>query len=56
MYAFNYHRPSSIAEAVRLLKASSDGRCLAGGMSLIPTMKHRLASASDLIEIGRAHV
>lgn len=52
MYAFNYHRPSSVAEAVKLLKASPDGRCLAGGMSLIPTMKHRLASASDLIDLN----
>ena len=51
MYAFSYHRPASVAEAVKILKASSDGRCLAGGMSLIPTMKHRLASASDLIDL-----
>lgn len=52
MYAFSYHRPASVAEAVKILKASSDGRCLAGGMSLIPTMKHRLASASDLIDLN----
>ncbi|MSO69692.1 MAG: xanthine dehydrogenase family protein subunit M [Alphaproteobacteria bacterium] len=52
MYAFNYHRPSSVAEAVKLLKSSPDGRCLAGGMSLIPTMKHRLASAADLVDLN----
>lgn len=52
MYAFNYHRPASLAEAVKILKASSDGRCLAGGMSLIPTMKHRLSSSSDLIDLN----
>ncbi|MBM3481817.1 MAG: xanthine dehydrogenase family protein subunit M [Alphaproteobacteria bacterium] len=52
MYAFNYHRPASVAEAVKILKASSDGRCLAGGMSLIPTMKHRLSSSSDLIDLN----
>jgi carbon-monoxide dehydrogenase medium subunit len=52
MYAFNYHRPASIAEAVRLLVAAPDGRCLAGGMSLIPTMKHRLSSSSDLIDLN----
>jgi carbon-monoxide dehydrogenase medium subunit len=52
MYPFNYHRPTSIADAVKLLSSAPDGRCLAGGMSLIPTMKHRLASASDLIDLN----
>lgn len=52
MYPFNYHRPASVADAVKLLSAAPDGRCLAGGMSLIPTMKHRLASASDLIDLN----
>jgi len=52
MYPFNYHRPASVADAVKLLSDAPDGRCLAGGMSLIPTMKHRLASASDLIDLN----
>jgi len=52
MYPFSYHRPASLAEAVQILKGSSDGRCMAGGMSLIPTMKHRLASAADLVDLN----
>jgi aerobic carbon-monoxide dehydrogenase medium subunit len=43
--SFNYHRPKSVQEAVGLLaKLGDDGRLLAGGHSLIPTMKLRLAA------------
>ena len=52
MYPFTYHRPSSIADAVALLARSADGRPLAGGMSLIPTLRFRLAQASDLIDLN----
>ena len=48
MYETNYHRASSVADAVKLLKKSEDPKILAGGMTLIPTMKQRLASPSDL--------
>ena len=51
MYAFEYHRPSTVAEAVSLLVAT-DGRFLAGGHTLLPTLKQRLASPSDLIDLG----
>jgi carbon-monoxide dehydrogenase medium subunit len=51
MYQTNYHRPASLAEAEKLL--SDDAALLAGGMTLLPTMKQRLASPSDLIDIGR---
>jgi carbon-monoxide dehydrogenase medium subunit len=52
MYAFEYHRPSTVAEAVSLLQGASDGRFLAGGHTLLPTLRQRLASPSDLIDLG----
>ncbi len=52
MYAFNYHRPSSLAEAKSALSSAEDGKLVAGGMTLIPTMKQRLASPSDLVDLG----
>lgn len=51
MYAFNYHRPSSLADAAKLLGNASDGKFLAGGQTLLPTLKQRLASPSDLIDL-----
>jgi carbon-monoxide dehydrogenase medium subunit len=52
MYAFEYHRPRTVAEAVSLLQSTSDGKLLAGGHTLIPTLKQRLASPSDVIDLG----
>ena len=52
MHSFNYHSASSLEDAVSSLAAASDGALLAGGMTLIPTLKLRLASPSDLISIG----
>jgi aerobic carbon-monoxide dehydrogenase medium subunit len=52
MYAFEYHRPKTVAEAVSLLQGASDGKLLAGGHTLIPTLKQRLASPSDIIDLG----
>jgi aerobic carbon-monoxide dehydrogenase medium subunit len=51
---FTYHRPGSIAEAVRLLgELGDDARPVAGGHSLIPMMKLRLATPEHLVDIGR---
>jgi aerobic carbon-monoxide dehydrogenase medium subunit len=51
--AFNYHRPASIAEAVGLLATlGDDGRALAGGHSLIPMMKLRLATPANLVDLA----
>jgi len=50
---FEYHRPNDVAEAVRLLQKNSDAKLLAGGHSLIPTMKLRLASPKALIDISK---
>jgi aerobic carbon-monoxide dehydrogenase medium subunit len=52
MHNFNYHRPASVADAVKALSAASDGKILAGGHTLLPTMKQRLAAPSDLIDIS----
>ena len=50
---FSYHRPKSIAEATSLLAQHSDeARVLAGGQSLIPMMKLRLAAPEHLIDLG----
>jgi carbon-monoxide dehydrogenase medium subunit len=52
MYDFSYHRPGSLADAAKALAASSDSKLLAGGMTLLPTLKQRLANPSDLIDLG----
>jgi carbon-monoxide dehydrogenase medium subunit len=53
MYNFEYHRPSSVGDAVRLLSLRPSAKLLAGGQTLIPTMKQRLAQPSDLIDLAR---
>src|ERR1700689_3101041 len=50
MYAFEYHRPQSLAGAAADL-AKPDAKALAGGMTLLPTMKQRLASPAALIDL-----
>jgi carbon-monoxide dehydrogenase medium subunit len=53
MYETTYHRPSSVAEAAALFAKGADAKYLAGGHTLIPVMKQRLAQPSDLIDLGR---
>src|SRR6202795_4845522 len=53
MYETIYHRPSSVDEAAALFAKGSDSKYLAGGHTLIPVMKQRLASPSDVIDLGR---
>jgi aerobic carbon-monoxide dehydrogenase medium subunit len=55
MYApeFDYYRASSVAEAVNLLRKYPGAKLLAGGHSLIPLLKLRLASPPVVIDIGR---
>lgn len=48
----NYHRAGSVAEAVQLLAANEGAKVLAGGHSLIPAMKLRLAAPEALVDIG----
>ncbi len=51
---FQYHRPATVAEAQELLaKFGEDAKILAGGQSLIPLMKFRLAQPAHVIDLGR---
>jgi carbon-monoxide dehydrogenase medium subunit len=50
---FAYHRPSSVEEAVQLLQQDPDAKILAGGHSLLPAMKLRLATPSALVDLNR---
>lgn len=52
MYAFGYHRPGSVADAVKLLADNPDAKLLAGGQTFIPTLKQRLAQPSEVIDLG----
>jgi len=52
-YPFTYHRPNSLREATALLARLPDAKLLAGGHTLIPAMKLRLANPSALIDIAR---
>ncbi|TWA67968.1 carbon-monoxide dehydrogenase medium subunit [Azospirillum brasilense] len=53
MYAFTYHRPKSVADAVTLQGQFEDPKLLGGGQTLLPTLKQRLARPSDLIDLGQ---
>jgi len=52
MHDFSYLRPKTLAEAVAAFKKSDDGRYLAGGQTVIPVMKQRLASPSHVIDLA----
>ena len=53
MYNFDYVKPGSLAEAVEALKAD-EAQALGGGQTLIPTLKHRLASPTVLVDLSGA--
>jgi carbon-monoxide dehydrogenase medium subunit len=52
MYNFNYHRPTTLADAAALLAGNAEAKLLAGGHTFIPTLKQRLAMPSDLIDLA----
>lgn len=52
MYAFDYNRPRTTAEAEAAFKAGDDASFMAGGQTLIPTLKQRLRQPSDVIDLG----
>ena len=52
MYSFNYHRPETLRKAINLLSKNEDAKLLAGGHTLLPTMKLRLANPPDLIDLS----
>jgi carbon-monoxide dehydrogenase medium subunit len=52
MHNFALHRPTSVADAVKALGSASDGKIIAGGQTLLPTLRQRLAEPSDLVDLG----
>jgi carbon-monoxide dehydrogenase medium subunit len=54
MYPFTYHRPATVRQAAGLLSRKEDAKLLAGGHTLLPTMKQRLASPAHLIDLAQA--
>ena len=52
MYAFSYVKPASLREVSDFLQANPDAKALAGGMTLLPTLKARLAQPSHLVDIA----
>ncbi|MBR0830053.1 xanthine dehydrogenase family protein subunit M [Bradyrhizobium manausense] len=53
MKPFAYHQPAQIPEAAKLLTSVEDAKILAGGMTLIPTLKQRLANPPALIDLSK---
>ena len=51
--AFDYHAPTSVEEALQLLGSSGDVKVLAGGQSLIPVLRLRLAAPEVIVDLGR---
>ncbi|MCA1999218.1 MAG: xanthine dehydrogenase family protein subunit M [Hyphomicrobiales bacterium] len=52
MYAFDYHRPTTLKQAGNLAAKNAEAKLLAGGHTLLPTMKQRLASPPALIDLS----
>lgn len=52
MYDFTYHKPSSVADAVKLLHDDPEAKALAGGMTFIPVLKQRLNRPSAVIDLA----
>ena len=53
MYQTTYHRAASVDEAAALFAKGSDSKYLAGGQTLLPVMKQRLAAPADVIDLAR---
>ena len=52
MYEFTYHRPTTIDKAAKMLASAPEAKLLAGGHTLLPTMKQRLAAPANIIDLG----
>src|SRR3982074_1037414 len=52
MYEFKYHRPGTVRQAANLLIKNEDAKVIAGGHTLLPVMKQRLASPPHLIDLS----
>lgn len=52
MYDFAYHKPTSVADAVKILAADPDARAISGGHTLLPALKHRLNKPSTVVDLS----
>jgi carbon-monoxide dehydrogenase medium subunit len=52
MYEFKYHRPGTVRQAANLLVKNEDAKLIAGGHTLVPVMKQRLASPPHLVDLS----
>jgi len=52
MYAFTFHRPQTVRQAAGLLTKNGDAKLLAGGQTLLPTMKLRLAGPPQIVDMS----
>ena len=52
MYEFKYHRPATVRQAANLLVKNEDAKLIAGGHTLVPVMKQRLASPPHLVDLS----
>jgi len=52
MYDFTYHKPTSVTAALETQSGADDGQFIAGGQTIIPVMKQRLAMPSDVVDLG----
>lgn len=53
MHNFTYHRPKTLSEAAAIFSGAEDAVYLAGGQTLIPTLKQRLRQPSDVIDLSQ---
>ena len=53
MKPFAYHQPDQIPDAAKLLTSIEDSKLVAGGMTLIPTLKQRLAEPVALVDLSK---
>src|SRR4051794_16491581 len=52
MKTFTYHKPKTVGDAVALLSMNDASQPLAGGMTLLPTMKQRLAAPEEIVDLS----
>ena len=53
MYEFKFHRPATVRQAANMLAKNEDSKIIAGGHTLVPVMKQRLANPGNIIDISR---
>jgi aerobic carbon-monoxide dehydrogenase medium subunit len=53
MYNFEYQQPKSVADAAKAIASKPEAKLMAGGMTLIPTLKQRLAKPTDVVDLGK---